>query len=114
MGYYTYFTTEIEGQQPDLDKVEEDFKRITDGYSFINIEDDSRKWYYYDENMLELSKLYPSTIFHLWGEGEDRDDNWYAVYCNGQFEKVQAELVFPSIDVKSIGDIGERHPEFFI
>ena len=114
MGYYTHFRIETEGEQPDTEKLESDFNRITDGYSFMNISDDTRKWYDYDSNMTELSRLYPSTIFHVWGEGEDSGDIWHHVFCNGESKQVYAKTIYPDIDIKSIGNIGERHPEFFI
>ena len=113
MGYYTYFKLHTDGESPDPDKLANDFLSIT-GYSIDALEGDTIKWYDYDTNMLDLSKLYPSTIFHLWGDGEDSDDNWHAVYCNGEYRKVEAEITYPKIDISTIGGIGDRHPEFFI
>lgn len=113
MGYYTYFQLKIDGESPDRDKLADDFLRIT-GYSIDAMDADTLEWYDCDTDMLGLSKLYPSTILHLWGDGEDSEDNWHAVYCNGEYKRVNAELVYPDIEVSTIGGIGDRHPEFFI
>ena len=114
MGYYTSFQIKLEGIQPDMAKLVADFSKITGYDDNIFTSGEDVKWYKCDKDMLELSKLYPSTIFHIWRNGEKSDDNWHMVFCNGEFNSVQAELVYPPIDVKSIGDIGNRHPEFFL
>lgn len=44
------------------------------------------KWYEYSHDMCLLSKKYPGILFHLCGEGEDRDDVWDAYYLNGEME----------------------------
>ena len=113
MGYYTYFQLEITGQPIDDQVLADDFQQIT-GYDFDILGSDSIKWYDCESNMRDLSKLHPSTIFHLYGDGEDSEDKWYAVYCNGEGRQVYAEVTYPKIDIHSIGGIGERHPEFFI
>ena len=53
------------------------------------------KWYHYREDMLEVSKMFPDIMFILHGEGEDHDDMWYEYYCNGETERIEAELVYP-------------------
>lgn len=114
MGYYTYYHLEEQGHLVlESKQFAEDFEKIT-SYPLDAIDDGSLKWYDHNDHMLILSTLYPSTIFTLWGDGEESDDFWKAVYCNGEFKRVDAELVYPDIDISTIGQIGERHPEYFI
>lgn len=112
MGYYTYHKLTTSGVQPDPEKLADDFLSITK-YSLDTIENESVKWYKCTNNMITLSKLYPSTIFEIYGDGEESGDNWRAVFCNGEYKRVEAELVYPDINIQSIGGIGDRHPEFF-
>ena len=44
------------------------------------------KWYDYIENMESLSEKFPSLIFTLRGEGEDREDVWTAEFSNGRYK----------------------------
>ena len=111
MGYYTYFTLDVTPDTPE--QLPALFEQITD-YSFSNIGNDSIKWYDVDSNMCDISRRFPNHIFTLHGNGKDFDDKWQAVYVNGQFSKVYAELIFPTIDVASIDSIGTRCPEYFL
>ena len=45
------------------------------------------KWYDSDEDMLRLSCRFPDVLFTLSGEGEERDDEWYAYYLNGRMQQ---------------------------
>ena len=56
------------------------------------------KWYEAEDDMKELSKRYPEYWFLLYGEGEDRNDIWKAMFHNGVMQKVYAEIYFPDID----------------
>lgn len=62
-----------------------------DPFSFL---EDDMKWYDHDEHMIQLSLEFPDMWFELWGSGEDRDDNWRAVYHNGKSNYSRAELVY--------------------
>ena len=55
---------------------------------------DTTKWYDHDEDMCELSKVFPNAIFMLHGEGEDREDIWDTYYKNGEFEYCPAKIVY--------------------
>lgn len=70
---------------------------ITNSYDPLNavVSGDSIKWYDHDEDMLKLSRQYPDLYFCLTGEGEERDDNWEALYHNGKMQEIRAELVWP-------------------
>ena len=116
MGYYTFYELSVEKGDPSLLESEEFkdiFLKITD-YHLESLDNDTLKWHEYDENMLEISKLYPDTVFRLEGEGEDRDDSWKSYYCNGDSAESRATIVYPPVDISSIGNIKARCPELFI
>lgn len=101
MGYYTYYSVEVldyKGEPADrntLVKMGKDLNKITDGY-FCNVDNygdygiddilgwESIKWYDYENDMLALSRLYPTYRFNLYGYGEERDDNWIEHFKNGR------------------------------
>lgn len=47
------------------------------------------KWYESDEDMLRLSSRFPDVLFTLRGQGEERDDEWYAYYLNGRVQEAR-------------------------
>jgi hypothetical protein len=62
---------------------------------FEDIFGDEMKWYHHEDDMIALSKEYPDIVFVLEGEGEEAPDFWRMWVCNGEWEKVYAELVYP-------------------
>lgn len=57
--------------------------------------EESLKWYDHTNDMIEISKQFPNITFILDGEGEERSDIWREYYCNGEWEGVDAEIIFP-------------------
>lgn len=53
------------------------------------------KWYSWQEDMIEVSKLFPDTVIHLDGDGEESGDNWKAQFLNGEYDIVHVEMMFP-------------------
>ena len=105
MGYYTQFELDMM-PWPCEDKEREIKANIIARIDNIDINEvDSRdmewflynemKWYSHQEDMLEVSKLFPDTIFVLHGEGEDHNDLWNEYYCDGEMERVEAEFIYP-------------------
>ena len=115
MGYYTLYTLSVEVGDPNIIDSQE-FQDIFYKTTSYNIENlyDTIKWYSCTENMIQISKLYPDVVFKLCGDGEDRDDRWIEYYCNGEAVRSQASIVYPPVDVSSIGKIKDRCPELFI
>ena len=112
MGYYTYYSLEIEGSY-DNSALAADFNQLTD----INLEhlsEDTYKWYDWSEDMSTLSKSYPSLLFTLYGDGEDADDHWVAYIHNGHVQQECAVLVYPKMDPSKLNNIDKNHPELFI
>ena len=56
------------------------------------------KWYEYHEEMIELSKRFPETIFCLYGNGEETGDTWYKYYKNGKSQYCPAKITYDEYD----------------
>lgn len=120
MGYYTAYT--INYTIPEGENGENFSHKLARGLSAINndfyysanctiedmIENDIMKWYDHTEDMIELSKLFPTVVFTLDGHGEDRDDIWREYYFNGKNQFVQAKIVFDPIDEIRLGIIERK------
>ena len=110
-GYYLYksdYLNQIpikitENQQPFIEKADQMLslnKKLQEisGYSIEFGCNDSYKWYIHEQDMKELSKIYPETTFLLEGEGEDSEDIWRKYFKNGKMQVCKAEIVFPAFD----------------
>lgn len=53
------------------------------------------KWYSWEKDMKDISKQFPDTTICLHGEGEDREDMWYAYFKNGKEAYYKAEITYP-------------------
>ena len=67
-------------------------------YDFELNSDGDVKWYYSDEEMIELSKQFPETVFYLYGVGEESGDLWYAYYKNGKSQFCPATITYEQYD----------------
>ena len=105
MGYYTLYnldayehgTRVTEEREEEICAFARECSEITEYMDIIHFDElsyDSMKWYSHDEDILELSKNFPSVIFELSGEGEDRDDNWISYYHNGEMETLHGHIVY--------------------
>ena len=111
MGYYTKYTLfvkhdDLDMQAEVLDAIQEELLypfQCTDG-----IEDpdggwglsagEACKWYEHHEDMVKLSKRYPTILFTLEGEGEESGDIWIKYFKNGKVQRANAQIVFPEFD----------------
>lgn len=107
MGYYTYYNIEAYENTASISEEREKeickFMRENESFDYFyqaNAERfydffyESIKWYDHDEDMIEISKAFPTVTFVLYGEGEERDDNWIAYYKNGEMEQVNGTIVY--------------------
>lgn len=53
------------------------------------------KWYYHDDDMIDISKQFPHVIFGVYGDGEERLDFWHNFYYNGRMLECEGEIVYP-------------------
>ena len=105
MGYYTYFTLEVEGgpaeqRCPTCGHIgewrwEDLISQFLDGYDPFQ---ESCKWYEWEEDMRKFSARYPEWTFILEGDGEESDDRWRAYFKNGKAYTDTMEFLFPEFD----------------
>jgi hypothetical protein len=91
----------------DLKKIIKNNKSFVEGGNFFINDDDVvksqkltniyKKLLSYDE-MLDLSKQFPETVFCLYGEGEGSEDMWYTYYKNGKLQHCPAKITFDVYD----------------
>ncbi len=55
-------------------------------------------WCNHEEELLELSRGFPATIFILQGIGSEQGDVWKKRFINGTVEIIRATLVFPDFE----------------
>ena len=74
----------------DDSSIEDNEKAIweVDGY-------DEMKWYDWREDMKDIAQKYPDIEFRLEGNGEDKDDWWFALFKGDKF---QIKYCVPPID----------------
>ena len=106
MGYYTNFELTMYPQPAeDLEiAITRDIIALIDGVDPENVWQidvewflcDALKWYDHESHMIEISKKYPDIVFVLHGEGEEHDDMWNEYYYAGEFERVDAQIIFPA------------------
>jgi len=120
MGYYTYYNVSM---RPADNHGVVDYKAIADVEDkaarilaqklgikglddkkmiFDDLFYEEMKWYDCDDDMVELSKEFPEYVFTVYGEGEERDDNWKAYYYKGKMWIGQAELVWPDYEADDL------------
>lgn len=107
MGYTTYFTVSRNDGEPFTDAE----AAALDELGIFDLSDDENepssmegaaKWYDCSDDMKELSKLFPETVFRLHGEGEQNDDLWYAYFKNGKGQECRADVIYPDYDEENL------------
>jgi hypothetical protein len=81
-----------------LREINPNFKYAIDEYGVSNEE---CGWYAMDEDMTDLSKLYPNVIFRMLRIGEE-GEQWAFHFCNGKYIADEGEVVFPAPNIESI------------
>lgn len=122
MGYYTYYTLDIDGY-PHRRLTEEEVSAIDTEIELMDVFaggscsegyfSEDLKWYEHDEDMMRLSSRIPDVLFSLHGEGESQEDLWNAYYLNGKMQHCPADIYYPPFEeamlCKPIVDNGERY-----
>ena len=103
MGYYTSFVLTVRDATPEESAEIEKLVSNEDGMCFMerwgeDIYTAYTTWYDYDEDMLALSKQYPTVLFELYGDGEETEDIWYNYYKNGMKQRCPAKITFDPYD----------------
>ena len=108
MGYYTEFTLTVEhadhkGKPVPQILTATEIERIDCEVAKMRCFDDENfeqpvwtgygRWYSSEQDMLLLSRKFPEFVFHLHGEGENRDDIWEEHFWNGFHQRYLARVV---------------------
>jgi hypothetical protein len=59
---------------------------------------EAMNWYRHDDDMREFSKLFPTIVFELCGEGDRAGDLWRAYYKNGKMQYCPARITYGEYD----------------
>jgi hypothetical protein len=99
MGYYTDYDFKITGidNESQADKIIEDLQLLNcetsdDGTELTSHVHD--KWYYWKEDVIAVSKVYPRVLFEIQGNGEENGDIWKARIRNGIAEVIHGKIIF--------------------
>ena len=107
MGYETSYYVSVSSSVDDLTELCEFPAEPPDLLNLLNEnlervdERDARgwcKWYDCDEELTEVSKLYPNLLIIVEGVGEEYGDIWRLYVHNGKCVRHYAEIVFPPYD----------------
>lgn len=106
MGYYTKFdlkiNTKISKEQEFhitnflSNKIMGESAKIADHWD--DYLEESMKWYDYEEDMTELSILFPDVVFELNGKGEEFEDIWKQYFKSGKTQRYNAITSFDKFD----------------
>lgn len=115
MGYYTNHNLKIyQIDNEEIDNDESLKKKLEDEINKYILNDlnleyavgsitedwpcDVAKWYYHQEDMIELSRHFPDVVFELEGIGEETGDMWKEYYKNGLYQDCTAIITYPEYD----------------
>lgn len=108
MGYCTLYTLTLHEATPEqealiLEKLQE---MDIIGYAFD--EDfksyDSVTWHNHEEDMVKLSKTFPSVHFELYGIGDNNGDLWTKHFLGGKIQRCMAKITMPPFDPNMLED----------
>ena len=101
MGYCTYFTLTVDNVSNELAEALE--REIETRFDFLESAAEGEwqnevTWYNWKDDMTQLSKDFPSALFELHGEGDDREDMWTAYFQNGKVQVHEARIEYDAFD----------------
>lgn len=97
MGYYTTFRLSVRNGEV-TEEMQTKLKEIKPEYFIDHDMEDlleggyEEKWYDWEEDLIKLSKAFPTEVFELSGDGEEREDMWRAYFKNGKVQIERAEI----------------------
>jgi len=114
MGYYTYYEMEVhkdisfpkEGSELDHDSAQQILRSseeaINRNVDLVMLEE-TLKWYSFGRDMRAISKEMENYVFVLYGDGEETDDVWKAMFYRGKMIRVEQKSYFPSMNLSKLG-----------
>lgn len=119
MGYYTEYTLSFYIMQDNdnssfikiddtnklsINGLEDEIKKMN-VFEFGDIQNGyyaNTKWYLHEEDMTILSRKFPQILFHLHGEGDDREDMWDKYFYNGMTQECRAIITYDKFDYNKL------------
>lgn len=104
MGYYTNYSITIKNVDEFPEDVYRDILKVSTYdeddimLSHSSIDTAPIKWYDVIEDMVGISKKYPSYIFELWGDVEESGDNWKLYIQNGKTQNANLRFIWDEFD----------------
>ena len=101
MGYYTYFTLQIVGNDRDRNEFKKELSSTAiDEYNYpessveelVNYGSTEAKFYEIEEIISPIAEKYPNLLIILNGDGEESGDIWEARWKGDQYEKVEMSM----------------------
>lgn len=101
MGYYTYFTLQLDGPENEqkalLDDLSQEHPKLAELAENFCLE---AKWYSWEETMDRIAKKHPNVLIALTGDGEASDDYWECRWKGGV--KEYRAMTIPPCAVKEL------------
>ena len=126
MGYYSFFSINyhstthndsdsnyffgVAARLAEISELCSPEEAAAENYPFEFVDSEEYKWYDCKENMEQLSAEYPDMWFEIYGEGEEREDNWRAIFHNGKSTYSQGHIEYEPYEYsafESAGDMNE-------
>ena len=113
MGYYTNFelTAVIGTPIEELNDFSETFKKIT-GFEYREQLYDDMKWYDVETNMLNISEMYPSTVFRLHWNGAESEDVGIGYFWNDNV--IYEVMTLPEPKLTNLPGFADAYPELLL
>jgi len=70
---------------------------------FYDVFEEGCKWYEHETDCLNLSRNFPTVLFTLYGDGENKGDIWLKYFYNGKVQTEKAIITFDPPNEKILG-----------
>lgn len=94
MGYYTIYELKSEPDIIRTAEFKEKFNQVCGKNEYNYVLEEECMWYEHEQDMREISKSYPETLFLLEGEGTDYLRDWRKYFRNGKMQFCRRNISF--------------------
>lgn len=108
MGYYTNYSLEVKNLDVDSDDdvteesvisaLRSEIDEAATAFDIYGTTENNCKWYNAKEDVAKFSKMYPTWLFTLSGEGEEAGDLWKCYILNGKTQDAPAQISYDEFD----------------
>lgn len=61
-------------------------------------------WYDWEDDMILLSRKFPTVLFRLHGDGDDSEDLWEAYFLDGKVQMCPGRVVYDDFDPSKLAE----------